>query len=82
MTVAWKVLIVGLAAYAIVVTLMLLSLIDRVWASSVNTAGATLAGTEADGALKGIHVAMVVIGGFAALLVIGELVRARRGADA
>jgi hypothetical protein len=41
----------------------------------VNTGGATLVGTAADGTLVTIHVAMAIVGGFAALLVVGELVR-------
>ncbi len=77
MTAAWKALIVGLVGYAIIVTLELLSLIDRVWAAGVNTSGATLAGTEADGTLRIIHVAMGILGAFAGLLVLANVVRAR-----
>ena len=77
MTAGWKALIVGLVGYAIVVTVLLLSLIDRVWAATVHTSGATLAGTEADGTLRGIHIAMGILAAFAALVVVASIVRAR-----
>ena len=82
MTAAWKALIVGLVGYAIIVTLLLLNLIDRVWAATVHTNGATLAGTEADGTLRGIHIAMGVLGAFAGLLVVANVVRARSAPQA
>jgi hypothetical protein len=82
MTAAWKALIVGLVGYAIVVTLLLLSLINRVWAATVSASGATLAGTEADGTLRSIHIAMGVLGAFAGLLVIASVARARSAPQA
>ena len=74
MSIRWKILIVGLVMYWVFTTTLLLRLIDRIFALATNTTGASLAGTEASSTLQAIRVGAYVIAGFAALVLLAELI--------
>ena len=74
MSIRWKILVVGLVAYSVFTTTLLLRLVDRVFALATNTSGASLAGTEASSTLQAIHIGAYVLAGFAGLVVLAELI--------